>query len=435
MDVTAPEHYGDLGFDTAVSGPVKVEWGGSTADVADTVEVDGNLTVAPTGVKRAGALSNVPVTGQVLAHYTGKTEVVQIQRMAFQTPESTLEGSGVLGVNEGDRFTSLRVDLVVRDLGEYDQLLQTLDLEANGKKGTAAIPIVLHGAMQFDGTAMGEIRNLDVKGHLQASSVEAKFGTTTDVMVDSVVADAEYSPYSGVAIASSTIKRGTAVLNVAGTLRPRKEISARGVASYFWDDGMAIDANVQLDKASVEDVLQIAGQQGSVPLTGTIAMHAHAAGLVKDLAGNGQITLSNGVVYGEPYESAVADVAVQGRTIDASRVVVKMHGMQISGNGGYDLTTEKLHGHVEGNGLQLSKFKTVQDRKVDADAILSIVADANGTLTEPGLKANVKLTNVKMDGQGVGELAADLHSEGKVLFFTANSTLVGAKLTRRDRRS
>jgi translocation and assembly module TamB len=29
MDVTAPEHYGDLGFDTAVSGPVKVEWGGA----------------------------------------------------------------------------------------------------------------------------------------------------------------------------------------------------------------------------------------------------------------------------------------------------------------------------------------------------------------------------------------------------------------------
>ena len=28
MDVTAPENYGDLGFDTAVSGPVKVEWGG-----------------------------------------------------------------------------------------------------------------------------------------------------------------------------------------------------------------------------------------------------------------------------------------------------------------------------------------------------------------------------------------------------------------------
>ena len=52
MDVTAPEHYGDLGFDTAVSGPVKVEWGGPAKDISDTVEVDGNLTFAPTGVKR-----------------------------------------------------------------------------------------------------------------------------------------------------------------------------------------------------------------------------------------------------------------------------------------------------------------------------------------------------------------------------------------------
>ena len=54
MDVTAPENYGDLGFDTAVTGPVKVEWGGSAKDIADTVEVDGNLTLAPTGVRREG---------------------------------------------------------------------------------------------------------------------------------------------------------------------------------------------------------------------------------------------------------------------------------------------------------------------------------------------------------------------------------------------
>ena len=56
MDVTAPENYGDLGFDTAVTGPVKVEWGGAVKDIADTVEVDGDLTFAPTGVKRKGAL-------------------------------------------------------------------------------------------------------------------------------------------------------------------------------------------------------------------------------------------------------------------------------------------------------------------------------------------------------------------------------------------
>ena len=428
MDVTAPEHYGDLGFDTAVSGPVKVEWGGSVADVADTVEVDGNLVFAPTGVKRKGALSNIPMTGLALAHYTGKTEVVQIQRIALQTSQSTLEGSGVLGVNAGDPLTSLRVDLIMRDLGEYDQLLQTLGFEANGKKGTAAIPVVLHGGMQFNGTAKGEIQNLDVKGHLQANSVEAKLGTSMDVLIDSVVADAEYSPFSGVAIASSTIKRGTAVLNVSGTAAPRKEISRRGVVSYAWDDETSFNANVQLENATVADVLQIAGQQSSVPLTGTIALHAHASGTVDTVAGGGQIILKDGVAYGEPYESGTADFTVQGRAIDASRVVLKLHGMQVAGNGGYDMNTEHLHGHIEGNGLQLSKFKTIQQRNLNADGVLSLVADANGTLEEPGLKASAKLTAVKWNGQAVGEIGADVHSEGKTLFFASNSNLVGAKL-------
>ena len=67
----------------------------------------------------------------------------------------------------------------------------------------------------------GAIRDLDVKGHLQAANVEAKIGTT-DALIDSVVASAEYSPNSGLLVASSTIKRGTAVLNVTGDLEPQE---------------------------------------------------------------------------------------------------------------------------------------------------------------------------------------------------------------------
>ena len=49
MDITAPEHYGDLGLDTAINGPVKVEWGGPATDIASSVQVDANLKLAPTG--------------------------------------------------------------------------------------------------------------------------------------------------------------------------------------------------------------------------------------------------------------------------------------------------------------------------------------------------------------------------------------------------
>ncbi len=426
MDVTAPVNYGDLGFDMAVSGPVKVEWGGPAKDVADTVEADGDLTFAPTGVKRRGALNDTPVTGQTLAHYTGSNETVRIQRISLQMPGTNFEASGLLGVNLGDPLTLLQVDMTVRDLLVYNQMLTTLDLEANGKRGRAAIPVTLHGAMQFDGTARGRIADLDVKGHLQAANAEFALGTT-DALLDSVEVDGEYSPDGGVEVARSTIKRGNEVLNLEGKVEPRRVVSQRGVATYLWDEGSAVDAKAQLANASVMDVLQIAGQQ-KIQLTGTVALDGHAVGTLMDLNGGGHVSLMNGVAYGEPYESAAADLTVHGRDVEASSVVLKLHGMQIAGNGGYDVGSEHLHGHLEGNNLALSKFVTVRKSRAKADGLVSVVADANGTPTEPGLKANVKLVNATYAGQAVGDAVASAHSEGNTMFFSAESTLVGAKL-------
>jgi translocation and assembly module TamB len=426
MDITA-EHYGDLGFDTAVSGPVKVQWGGAAKDVADTVEVAGDLSLAPTRVRRKGTPSNVPVTGNVLAHYTGRDETVRIQQVTVHTLNSTLQASGILGVNLGDPLTALHVDFTVRDLSEYDQLLTTLGLEGGGKKGAAAVPVKLHGALHFVGMAQGAARNLDVKGHLQASNLEFAMGST-DALIDSLVADAEYSPNSGVAVASSTIHRGTAVLSASGTVRPRREVSRRGVVTYEWDDGTAVDAQLQLGDAQLQDLLEIAGQQQIIPATGTIVANVHANGTIENLNGGGHISVANGVAYGEPFESLAADVTAQGKDIEATHVLLRLHGMQIAGRGGYDLGTKHLHGHVEGRDLALAKFETVKKAELDTDGKLTLVADADGTLTEPGLKANLQLENVTYAGQPIGDATAEAHSQGRTMFVTANSTVLGAKL-------
>ncbi len=428
MAIAAPEHYGDLGFDTMMSGPVKAEWGGPASQIAESVNVDADLRFAPAGIRARGVASSIPVRGQVLAHYRGRTEVVNIERLVAQTPQSTLDASGVLGVNKGDPLTSLRVDLSVRDLAEYDQLLRTLGVSANGKKGAAAIPVVLHGAVGFNGTAKGAISNLDVKGHLQATDLSVQMGTQADVHIDSVIADAEYSPRTGLAVASSTIKRGTAVLNVTGAAQPRKQVSRRGAVMYVWDDGSTVDAKVQLNDAQLVDVLEIAGQKGKYPVTGTLSLNGNATGTIKNLSGGAQISLKNGAVYGERFESVTANGTVKGKYLEASQFAVKLHGMQITGNGGYDLTTEHLHAHVEGNNLLLSKFDTVQAQKLPVDGTLSLNADANGTITEPGLKAHVQLAGLVMDGQPLGQVAVDAHSEGKLVFYQLNSTVTGATI-------
>ena len=53
MDIAAPKGYGDLGFDTTVSGPIKAEWSGPASALAASVQVDGDLKFAPAGVRSA----------------------------------------------------------------------------------------------------------------------------------------------------------------------------------------------------------------------------------------------------------------------------------------------------------------------------------------------------------------------------------------------
>ena len=427
MDVTAKEGYGDLGFDTSISGPTTVEWGGAATDISDTVQVQSTLKFLPTGVKRRGALSNLPVTGDVLAHYDGRTEVVNIAHINLATPQSSLTASGVLGVNNGDPLTNLQVNLGTRDLGEFDQLLQTLDFEANGKKGSAAIPVILHGSMDFNGTTRGAIRDLDVKGHLVANDLAVHLGTMADVHIDSVLGDAEYRPNEGVAVASSTIKRGTAVLNVAGSFVPEKVMVHR-VATYEWNENLAIDASVKLANAQATDLEDIAGQQQKIPVTGTVNVDVQAKGTIHNLNGGGVVSLTNGVAYGESYQTIAVNVSAQGQQINATKVLLAAHGLSITGSGGYNLGTKHVNAQLSGNNLLLSKFDTVKKANPDADGVLSFTADADGTLEEPNLHAKLALDKIVVQGKALGQLNATANSVGSNVMYELHSTLVGAQV-------
>src|SRR5215469_3053925 len=410
MDITAPEHYGDLGLDTANNGPVKVEWGGPATDIASSVLVDANLKLAPTRIPRKGALANIPVSGTVVAHYDGRRQIVNIKTVNVQTPATTLVASGVLGVNNGDPLTNLQVNLEASDLGEFDQTLQTLGFEANGKRGSAAIPVDLHGTMSFVGTAKGAVRTLDVKGHLEANNLLVHLGSEANIQIDSVVADAEYAPNTGLAIASSTITRNTAVLNVSGAFHPHRIVSRRGVVSYVWDNDLGVDVTAKLANAQVADLLEIAGQKDKVNLTGTANIDAHAAGTLRSIAGSGNVTLTNGQAYGEPYQTIAVDVSAQGTQINATRALVQAHNMALHGRGSYDIANKHVAAHITGNNIQLSKLQDIRNVNSDLDAVMSLNVDADGTIQEPNLHAQVQLADITYQGKRLGALALNANS-------------------------
>ena len=287
MDVTAPEHYGDLGFDTAVSGPVKVEWGGPAKNIADTVEVDGNLTFAPTGVKRPGALNDVPVTGQTLAHYSGKNETVRIQRITLQMPETNFEASGVLGVNLGDPLTDLRVDLTVRDLGGVQPAADDAGSGRQWKEGNGgdSCGAAWRDAVQRDGE--GEDCGPGCEGALAGHECGVRAGDDgradrfgggrCGVFAELGSGGGEFDDQAGdggaecrrARLCRGRWCRGAGWRRMCGMTEWRWMRRRNWRTRRWWM------------------CLQIAGQQGKVPLTGTMALNGHAAGTAEELERRG----------------------------------------------------------------------------------------------------------------------------------------------------
>jgi translocation and assembly module TamB len=432
MEMVEPGHYGDLGFDTAITGPTTVTWGDpASPDLPDTVQVQADLALTPTGAVRKGALSNVPVTGEIVGHYDGLAEVVDLPRISLHSPQSSLVGSGVLGVANGDPLTKLQVHMQTRELGEFDQLLYTLEFEINGRKGRAAIPVALHGTADFVGTTSGPILNLEAKGHLVANDLALQLGTMdarlADVHIDSVVGNVDYSPNGGVTVASSTITRGTAVLNLVGSFRPHREM-VHGVETYLWDPDMAIDASAKLGDAQAADLMQIAGQQQKIPVTGTVNLDVSASGTMHNLIGGGAVTLTNGTAYGESYQKIAVTIAAEGQQVSATKVLVEAHGASITGSAGYNLGSKQIRAQVSGSNLLLSKFDTFRKAEPDAEGVLSFTAIANGTFEQPDLHARLSVEKISLHGSALGGLEAKADSTGSTLAYELQATLVGAQV-------
>ena len=424
-EITEPKQYTDLGIDTALNGPVHVEWGGNTNDLPSSVMAQADLKLAPQGIRRSGAQRNVPLTGTVRASYRGTDQTVTLQQLTAQTPATTLNATGTLGINKGDPLTKLTVQADARDLSEFDSILTAVGYKSNGKSGSAALPVVLHGDAHFQGTVSGPVANLDIKGHLQANQFLAHLGTEGDFALDSLVADAEYTA-AGISVGSSTVRRGTAVLNFSGSVKPHRVVRRRTV-TYEFDNEAQVDATVKLGEAQAHDVLDIAGQ-GSLPVAGILAANAHVTGTLGNLTGGGTLSLRNGVAYDQPFDAVTANVAVQGQLVTASTFQVRAQGVQVDGNGSYNLTSKHIAAHLQGNSIRLSNLKSVQRAKTPLDGILTFSADANGTVQQPGLIAHLALAHATYTGQLIGQLNADVHSEKDVVYLTANSDLLNTKI-------
>ncbi len=453
LSIVAPPKFQHLGFFTTAGGTVKLGWTGNASDLAADAKIALN---APPALPNGDA----PVNGLIDVTYAGRTNSLVVRQLNAHTPGTELNVTGGVGLAAGAR-SSLQTQVTVRNLGEFNKALAAFGM-GGGKKGSAALPVALHGQASFNGVVTGSLAAPDVTGHLAVNNFDlllnnapaattataavtngvqptgpdgkpvpvpaaatAQPGTPTAFHIDSLTADAEYSP-ALISIQSALITRGNTQVHAAGQLHAHRTRRH----GYAFDNDAAINATASIDDANIPDLLALAGQS-TLPVTGTLNLNATVAGTLGSLNGGGHLAVTGGQVYGEPYKSLTAELAFAGQDVGASQFALLVGGGQITGSGGYNLTSKRFHFDTRAAGLDLDNFQALKKSPLLVHGQLAFNAQGSGTVQAPSVQAALHLTHLAIANPAggpasTGQIDLTAHTQNGLLLADMDARLNGA---------
>ncbi len=450
LSVVGPPKFQHLGFFTTAGGTVELNWTGSPSDLTADARVALN---APPALLNG----DVPVNGIIDVHYAGRTNSLIVRQLNAHTPGTQLNVTGGIGLAAGAR-SSLQTQVTVSNLGEFNKALATFGV---GGKNGSALPVALHGQAGFNGTVTGSLAAPDVTGHLAVNNFDLLLNnapavttiadaalptgpdgkpvpvpvatsvqpsTPTAFHIDSLAADAEYSP-ALISVQSALITRGNTQVHASGQLHAHRT-RRKG---YAYDNETAINATANINNAGIPDLLALAGQS-AVPVTGTLNVNATVGGTLGSLNGGGHLAITGGQVYGEPYKSLNADLTFAGQDVGASQFTFFIGGGQITGDGGYNLASKHFHFKTQAGGLDLDALQSLKKSPLTIHGQLALNATGSGTAQAPDVQAAVHLTNLAIANPAggpasTGEVDLTAHTQNGSAIADLNAHLNGALAT------
>jgi translocation and assembly module TamB len=414
LDTVAPRRFRRLGFDTSAAGTASVDWKGSVDNLTGTVKVN----LAP---PHAPSPNEVPVTGVVDADYVNRSGSVVVRTLDIHTPASQIQISGSLGVYPMTRKSQLNASLVTRNVAEFNPALAAFGIAAPGQP--TPIPAQIHGVAQFHGTVTGSLDSPDFQGHLQATDFNlVPLGPTpsatqaaSNIHFDSLTTDADYSAGS-LSVSVGTLVQGKTTIQFSGAVRGHasepKELFA---------NSSTIHASVRVSQADIQQWMALTGK--TYPVSGTLNLHAQTDGTIGDLDGTGQLSLTGGEIYGEPYRSLTSDVQFRGRDVNATHLMFALDGGRITGSGGYNFTAKTAQADLEGRGFELAHIRALKNEQYPILGAVDFEARGSGTLDAPSLEASLHVRNLQVAREFTGSLDADAHTQGRALQLRMTSHL------------
>lgn len=402
-------------FASSLSGPVKLSWIGTPADLAASgkLEVDRNPSASE---------AELPLTGAISGAYFARAQRVDVENLNLAARTTRLAATGSLGAS-----SEVKLSLNSTDLTELEPLIQAF----GGSSST--MPVVVHGQASFNGTLAGILAAPTLAGHLQAANFDTVLpsnaftgapartvsipnGAPKLAHWDSFATDLRYGPGS-LTLRNAALKRGQQLINGDGNVSLSNGL--------LWADS-SVHAHVSAANIEVADLQALLGVD--YQLSGLMDGQMTISGTRNNLRADGRVRSLNGTVYGEAYNSFSAGLDLRGQEIDVRNAVLKQDGGQIAGEGSLNRESRELRFTAKGSGFELAHIDRLQNGKITVAGLAQFDASGTGTLDHPDITAQLSVRKLVLSGEGEGDLTATATTHGPDLHLEAHTNLKSANL-------
>jgi translocation and assembly module TamB len=394
----------------STAGTLDVHWRGSPLNA----RMDGYLRVHP--IARAGEL---PVTAVVQATMDFKEQSCELQSVEASTRASRLSARGRLSAN-----SDLKLDVTTMDFSELEPMVTAW-------RGSRAqeLPIEFGGSARFQGSVRGRLERPTLAGHLElhdfttvvrvhenpapGAAQERRVVRTRWELLEG---DVEYSA-AREGLRNGVLRRGGARITVDASV---------ALLNGNYDETQPFAAHVKVDNAEASELQGLVGS--NYPVTGKVSGDVQVGGTESRLKGSGRIAVKDGSAWHQAVGSATAEVNFTENQAQLRNIVVKGDLMQLSGDARINVQTSEFGFDLKGTAMKIENLRAVREGKIHASGQATFEASGEGTPGAPVINGRLRLRNLAVNRQTIGDMNVDAVTRGSEMTLTARSNFKAAEV-------
>ncbi|HEY1241009.1 MAG TPA: translocation/assembly module TamB domain-containing protein [Bryobacteraceae bacterium] len=389
---------GGFGYAGVLSGGLK-----AAGDVKNTAAL-----MASADLRIQPASGGIPVSGRINANYDGNGGTIAIASSYIALPNTRLDLAGSIG-------QQIQVKLVTRNTADFRPVAPSIPLTfTNG------------GAATIDAT---------ITGRTDAPRIGAQV-TLTNFSVQG-------RPFERFETGLSASPSGANVMNAVlthGKMQARVSASV-GLRNWKPENTEPLRADATIRDADLADILALAGQ-GDVTAQGALVADAHINGSVGDPRGAASLSVTNGSLQGEHFDSISTQMVMNQASIEIPTLQLVAGSSRLDANAAFqhppnDLKRGTLRAHIASNQVQLAQFQSLVKDRPGLAGTVSLNADAVAALQPSGANTNFQLINLtanasarglRMQNQNLGDATITANTSGSSLQYNVNSNFAGSTI-------